>query len=56
MLSDLNWETLATRRSKIKLCTFYNIHHAPRIRTHELAYFEISTSTAYYNTHSTQVL
>jgi hypothetical protein len=63
MLAELDWEPLATRRAKIKLCTFYKIHHGlvgisaplyihlapPRVRrTHSLAYLEISTTTAYY--------
>ena len=63
MLTELKWEPLAARRSKIKLCTFFKIHHGlvdihhpPYIhlapcrarRTHDLTYFEIPTPTAYY--------
>ena len=63
MLTDLDWEPLIIRRQKIKLCTFYKIHYGlvdivappyihlapPRARrSHDLAYFEISTTTAYY--------
>ncbi len=63
MLLDLNWEALQTRRQKIKLCTFYKIHHGllnisapPYIhlapsrtrRTHPLSYFELTTSADYY--------
>ena len=63
MLTELDWEPLATRRAKIKLCTFYRIHYGlvdisfppyihlapPRARrSHDLAYFEVSTTTAYY--------
>ena len=63
VLTDLHWKSLTTRRARIKLCTFYKIHHglldicspqyihlvAPRTRTtHDLAYFEISTRTTYY--------
>ena len=63
MLKSLEWETLASRRIKLKLCLFFKIHHGitdvtfpPHVhlaaertrRSHPSVYFELPSSTEYY--------